>query len=106
MPAVIIGEVVADDADFGFFVLGPVVSGSRVAIARELSRGDDVDEIIGDRPALPVGQEIAFEISAAENDQIAERERQPDTRLMRAAENGVVSAVRPCSTTAMKCANG
>jgi hypothetical protein len=78
MPAVIIGGVVADDEDFGFFVLAPVVSGSRSAIARELSRDDDVDEIIGDRPALPIGQEIAFEISATESDQIAERERQPD----------------------------
>jgi hypothetical protein len=37
-----------------------------------------MDEIIGDRPAPRVGQKVALQVAAAENDQIAERQRQSD----------------------------
>ena len=52
MPAVIILEVVADNADFGLFVQRPVVGSGRLAVERELSGGNDIDEIVGDRSAL------------------------------------------------------
>ena len=76
MPAVIVLKVVADDPDFGFLVLRPVEGGGGLSLERELAGGDDIDEIVGDGLARAVDQKIAFEISAAENDQIAERERQ------------------------------
>ena len=52
VPAVIVGKIVADDADFGLLVRRPVVGGGRLAVEREPSRRDDIDEIVGDRPAL------------------------------------------------------
>jgi hypothetical protein len=45
---------------------------------RQPPGGPDVDEIIGNRPALRVGQEMTLQIDAAEKDQIAERQRQSD----------------------------
>ena len=47
------------------------------AVEREPSRGDDIDEIVGDRPALRVEQKIAFEESAAEHDQITRNSVSP-----------------------------
>ena len=57
---------------------GPVVGSRRGAVERQPSGRPDIDEIIGDRPALRVGQKVALQIAAAENDQIAERQRQSD----------------------------
>jgi hypothetical protein len=57
---------------------GPVVGGGRIAVARELPGGIDIDEVVGDRPTLRVDEKVAVQISAAENDQIAERKRQSD----------------------------
>jgi hypothetical protein len=78
VPAVIAVEVVADGADFGRAMRGPVVSGRRIAVEREPPGGVDVDEVVGDRPALRVGEKMTLQITAAENDQIAERKRQSD----------------------------
>src|SRR5580700_12197391 len=78
MPAVIAVEIVTDGAHFGGAVQRPVVGGWSLAVAREPPGRPDIDEIIGDRPALRVGQKMALQIRAAENDQIAERQRQSD----------------------------
>ena len=78
MPAVIVLEIVADRGDFGLLVTRPVVGRGRIVGEREPSGRDDIDKIIGDRPILRIDQKIALEIRAAENDQITERECQPD----------------------------
>ena len=78
MPAVIVLEIVADRGDFGLLVTRPVVGRGRIVGEREPSGRDDIDKIIGDWPILRIDQKIALEISAAENDQITERQRQPD----------------------------
>jgi hypothetical protein len=57
---------------------GPVVRGGRIAVARQLPGGVDVDEVVGNRPTLRVNEKVPLQISAAENDQIAERKRQSD----------------------------
>jgi hypothetical protein len=57
---------------------GPVVRGGRIAVARQPPGGIDIDEVVGDRPTLRVGEKVTLQITAAENDQIAERKRQSD----------------------------
>jgi len=69
----------------------PVVGGGGVAVARQAACRPDVDEIVGDRPALRVGQEMALQVAAAENDQVAKRQRQsdqPDRPLWRVLRRG------------------
>ena len=78
MPAVIALEIVADGAHFGGAVQRPVVGSRSLAVERKPPGRPDIDEIIGDRPALRVGQKVALQVAAAENDQIAERQRQSD----------------------------
>ena len=80
MPAVIIGEIMPDGANFGGFVQCPVVSGGRLPIERQSSRCPDIDEVVGDRLAVRVDQKMAAEEGAAENDQITKRKRQPYQR--------------------------
>ena len=62
MPAVIAVEIVADGAHFGGAVQGPVVGSRSLAVEREPPGRPDIDEIIGDRPALRVGQKMALQI--------------------------------------------
>jgi hypothetical protein len=57
---------------------GSVVSGGRIAVACEPPGSVDVDEVVGDRPTLRVGEKVTLQLSAVENDQIAERKRQSD----------------------------
>jgi hypothetical protein len=78
MPAVIAVEIVADRAHFGGAVQRPVVGSRSRAVEREPPGRPDIDEIISDRPALRVGQKVALQIRPAEDDQIAERQRQSD----------------------------
>jgi hypothetical protein len=49
-----------------------------VAVERQSPGGIDVDEVVSDRPTLRVGPKMALQVSAAENDQKAERQRQSD----------------------------
>src|SRR3984893_11214881 len=78
MPPVIAVEIVADGAHFGGAVQRPVVGRGGVAIEREPPGRPDIDEIIGNRPAPRAGYKMALQIRSAENDQIAERQRQSD----------------------------
>ncbi len=78
MPAVVAGKIVADDPDFRLLMRRPVVGGGRLAIERKPSGRDDIDEIVGDRPALRIEQKIALEECPPEHDQITQEKRKPD----------------------------
>jgi hypothetical protein len=78
MPAIIAVKVVADGAYFGGAMQRPVIGGAGMTVEREPAGRIDVDEIVGDRPALRVGQEMTLQIGTAKNNQKAERQRQPD----------------------------
>jgi hypothetical protein len=56
----------------------PVIGRGGIAVAGEPAGGVNVDEVVGDWPALRVGQKVALQIGASQNDQIAERQRQSD----------------------------
>ncbi len=95
MPPVVVRRIVADDANLGLLVDRPIVGGGGLAVERDPSGRGDIDEIVGDRPALRIDRKVALKERSAEHDQMAPGEASsPTRRIVRVGEKGAAALSR------------